>query len=50
MPVILVTWEAKIWSITVVGQLKQIVCETPISKITRAKWTGNVPQAVEHLL
>jgi hypothetical protein len=29
---------------------KQIVHETLISKITRAKWTGDVAQAVEHLL
>jgi hypothetical protein len=28
----------------------QIVCETPISKITRAKWTGGVTHAVERLL
>jgi hypothetical protein len=26
------------------------ICETPISKITRAKWTGGVAQAVEWLL
>jgi hypothetical protein len=25
----------------------QTVCETPISKITRAKWTGDVTQVVE---
>jgi hypothetical protein len=24
------------------GQLGQIVCETPISKINRAKWAGGV--------
>jgi hypothetical protein len=24
--------------------------QDPISKITRAKWTGGMPQAVEHLL
>jgi hypothetical protein len=29
---------------------RQIVHETPISKITRAKWTGGVAQAVECLL
>jgi hypothetical protein len=34
------------------GQSRQIVCETlsPISKITRATWTGGVAQAIEHLL
>jgi hypothetical protein len=32
------------------GQPGQIVHETPISKITRAKWTGDVAPAVEHLL
>jgi hypothetical protein len=32
------------------GQLQQILIETPISKITRAKWTGGVAQVVEHLL
>jgi hypothetical protein len=32
------------------GQLGQTVCETPITKITKAKWTGDVAQAVEHLL
>jgi hypothetical protein len=35
--------------IEVLGQLGQIVHETPIFKITRAKWTGGVVQAVEHL-
>jgi hypothetical protein len=33
-PVILATWEAEI----VQGHPGQIVCETSISKITRAKW------------
>jgi hypothetical protein len=32
------------------GQPRQIVLETPISKITRAKWTIGVTQDVEHLL
>jgi hypothetical protein len=50
MPVILATWEAEIRRITVQGQPRQIAGETPISKITRAKWTGGVAQAVEHLL
>jgi hypothetical protein len=40
MPVILATWEAEIRRTEVQGQPRQIVCETPISKITRAKWTG----------
>jgi hypothetical protein len=30
------------------GHPGQIICETPISKISRAKWTGDVAQAVEH--
>jgi hypothetical protein len=29
------------------GQPRQIVHETPTSKITRAKWTGDVTQVVE---
>jgi hypothetical protein len=28
------------------GQPRQIVHETPISKITRAKWTGGVAQVI----
>jgi hypothetical protein len=32
------------------GQPRQVVCKTLIFKITRAKWTGGVTQAVEHLL
>jgi hypothetical protein len=36
--------------IMVQGQHGQIVCETPISKITRAKWTGSVAQVIECLL
>jgi hypothetical protein len=48
-PVILATWEAEIRRITVQGQSRQIVCKTPISKITRAKWTGGVAQMVERL-
>jgi hypothetical protein len=39
MPIILATWEAR-----------QIGHETPISKITSAKWTGGVAQAVKCLL
>jgi hypothetical protein len=48
MPIILVTWEAEIKRIAVQGQLRQTVRETPISKITRAKLTGGVAQAVQH--
>jgi hypothetical protein len=44
------TWEAEIRRITVQGQSGQIVCETPIFKKTKAKWTGGVAQAGEHLL
>jgi hypothetical protein len=49
-PVTISTWEAVIWRTMVLGQPGQIVCETPISKITRANWTGGVAQAVEHPL
>jgi hypothetical protein len=41
---------AKIRRIVVQGQSSQIVPETPISKITRAKWSRGVAQVVEHLL
>jgi hypothetical protein len=47
---ILATWEAEIWRIMVRGQPGQIVCETLISIITRAKWTRGVAQAVKYLL
>jgi hypothetical protein len=50
MPVILATWESEIRKIAVQGQPRQIVLETPISKITRAKWTVGVVQVVECLL
>jgi hypothetical protein len=36
--------------IVVQGQYTKIVCETSISKITRAKWTRGVVQMVECLL
>jgi hypothetical protein len=53
-PVILaswvVTWESEIGRIRVRGQPGKTVHETPISKITREKWTRYVTQAVEHLL
>jgi hypothetical protein len=39
--------EAEIGRIMVQAQPRQIVLKTPISKITRAKWTGGVAQAVE---
>jgi hypothetical protein len=48
MPIILASWEAEMGRIW--GQPRQITCETPISKITRAKWTGGVAQTVESLL
>jgi hypothetical protein len=38
-PVIPATWESEFGRITVSGQPRQIVLETPISTITRAKWT-----------
>jgi hypothetical protein len=46
----LATWKAEIEKTAVQGQPNQIVCETPISKITIAKWTGGMAQAVESLL
>jgi hypothetical protein len=46
---ILATLEAEIGRITVVGQSRQIVWETPNSKITRAKYAVIVTQAVEHM-
>jgi hypothetical protein len=42
--VILTTREAKIRRIVVQRQPRKIVCENPISKITRAKWTEGVAQ------
>jgi hypothetical protein len=50
MPIIPATWEAEIRRILVQGQAGQIVCETPISKIARAKWTESAAQVVECLL
>jgi hypothetical protein len=44
---IIPTWEAEIGRIMVRGQFGQRV---PISKITRAKWTGGEAQLMEHLL
>jgi hypothetical protein len=49
-PITLATWEAEIRKITVQAQPRQIVQETPTSKITKAKWPGGVVQAIEHLL
>jgi hypothetical protein len=49
-PVILATWGADLGRNVTHGQPGQIVHETPISKITRAKWTGGVAQVVECLL
>jgi hypothetical protein len=52
MVVILATWQTEIGSIKVQGQTRQIVHKTPspLSKITRAKQTGGVAQAVESLV
>jgi hypothetical protein len=38
--------EAEIRRTAVQGQPGQTDCNTPISKIARAKWTGGVAQAV----
>jgi hypothetical protein len=48
--VIPATWEAEIRRIAVGGHPRHIVQETPIPKITRAKWTEGMAQVVEHLL
>jgi hypothetical protein len=50
VPVILATWETEIRMIMVPGQLRQIVHKTPLSKITRAKWTADVAQEAKYLL
>jgi hypothetical protein len=41
--------EAEIKRIEVQGQPRKIFCDTPISKITRAKWTRGVAHVVECL-
>jgi hypothetical protein len=47
MSIILATWEAEIRRIVVPGQPRQILWETLITKITRAKWTEDVTRVVE---
>jgi hypothetical protein len=42
MLIILATWVADIKRIKVGGQPREVVHEIPTSKITRAKWTGDV--------
>jgi hypothetical protein len=49
-PVILATWKAKIWRNEIQDQTEQIVWETFISKITRAKCPGGVAQVIKYLL
>jgi hypothetical protein len=49
MPVILATWEAEMGRIEVQDWAVQIVLKTPSPKITTAKWTEVVAQAVERL-
>jgi hypothetical protein len=49
-PVILVTWKVEIRRIKVQSHPRQTVHKTPISKITRAKWTRGVAQALEYLI
>jgi hypothetical protein len=49
-PVIPAVWQVKIRRIMVQSQPWQILCETCILQITRAKWTGAMGQALEHLL
>jgi hypothetical protein len=50
MPVILANWETEIGRIAVWGQPGQVILKTPISKITREKWTEDVAQVIECLL
>jgi hypothetical protein len=51
MPIILAIWEAEIGQIKAQGQSGQTVHKIPSpKKITRAKWTRGVAQAVKHLL
>jgi hypothetical protein len=46
-PAIITIQETETERIEVWGKPGQIVCETPISKITKAKWTGGMTQVVE---
>jgi putative copper export protein len=48
----LTTWEAENGRISVQGQSRQIVHETPHPQhnITTAKWTGGMAQVAEHML
>jgi hypothetical protein len=50
VPVILVTWEAKIRSMAVSGQSGRDNWRDLISSTTRAEWTEGVAQGVECLL
>jgi hypothetical protein len=50
MPIIPAMWGTEIGRIAVGGQLGKILCEDPISKITRANWTAGVAQVVKCLL
>jgi hypothetical protein len=51
MPLILATWGAEVRRIVVWGQPSQAhSSQDPISKITRAKWTGGMAQVVQFLL
>jgi hypothetical protein len=50
MTEILATWEAEIRKIMFQSQTRKIVCEISIFKITRAKCTRGVTQAMEQLL
>jgi hypothetical protein len=43
-------WEAEIRRIDVGDQSRQIIPGIPISKISRAQWTGGVAQEIERLL
>jgi hypothetical protein len=42
MTTILASWEDELRKTSVRGQPGQIVHKTPISKIIKAKWTGDV--------
>jgi hypothetical protein len=47
-PIIKTIWEAEIKRIAIQGQPRKTVLENLICKITRAKWTGDMAQEVDH--
>jgi 2,3-bisphosphoglycerate-independent phosphoglycerate mutase len=49
MPAVLANWEAEVGRISLPPAWANKL-QDPISKTTRAKWTGDMAQVVEHLL